>query len=133
LQGAQQQVDALRPLHRPQAAEPKPGVLAYRQMGKEGVRLRHVAQPAPLRGHVYPAGGVEQGLAVERDPALHGVMDAGDAAQEQALAPTRWPKKHQRLPGRDAQRCPQLERLAAGTCLCGEVNVEHGLHQRVIQ
>ncbi len=99
-------------------------IARHRQVGKEPVILGEVADPAPARGQINPAAGIEPRLAAQRDPSGLWTLQTGDGPQQRRLSGTGGADQRDRL-GRDVQRDAEIERPPGQR----DVGSEEGFHQ----
>ena len=84
-------------LRRLARAQAEGDVLEHRQVGIERVVLEHHRDVAVARAQVV------DDLAADLDRAAVGLLEAGDGAQQRALAATRRPDEHGELARRDVE------------------------------
>ena len=61
-------------------------VLEHRHMGEQQRVLEHIAQAPPRHRHIHPGLGIEQGLAVHRDPTFIRLDQSGDHVDDGRFA-----------------------------------------------
>jgi hypothetical protein len=68
-------------------------------MWKEGVILKDVADPPPVKRHLPSVTAVtlKKNAPIQADEAPVGASQSGDATERQTLARSRWTKEHQHL------------------------------------